>query len=60
MKTHNVAIVRTKGEKPFGALPEIISLLSKTMERIRTANARIPMSPYLKALNGRAGGMRRI
>jgi hypothetical protein len=34
-----------KGENPFGALPEIISLLSETMERIRTANAKIPISP---------------
>ena len=45
MKAHNAAIVRTKGENRLGALPEIISLLSETMETIRTANAKIPISP---------------
>jgi hypothetical protein len=45
MKAHNAVIIRMTGESPFDGLPEIISLLSERMEKIRPANAKIPINP---------------
>lgn len=52
---HNSGIVGMKGENPFGALREIISPFSVTMETIRQD----PDKPIGKALKARAGGMHR-
>ena len=45
MTAESAAIIRRTGTKPLSGLPEIISILSQTTDRIRSVNAKSPTAP---------------
>ena len=47
MRAESAAIIRRTGRKPL-SVPEIISILSQTTERIRTVNAKSPTAHSLR------------